>query len=152
MNSETRFARSRVRALLPALEEAGLSAGRIAGAARHLARAREALELATEAVLARVARPDGKHVAVDAGALSAAPREIGLRALAALLMAVSGEAYRPRFEALERLFDRLIQGSLGKGATLHGCRLYPAPRLAQIFGPKTLVLAKESSRTAPKRP
>ena len=152
MNSETRFARSRIRALLPVLEAAGLSSARIADAAAHLARARAALELATEAVLARAARPDGKHVALDAKALAAAPREIGLRVLAALLMAVSGEAYRPRFEALERLFDRIAQGKLGNGATLHGCRLYPAPRAARLFGPETLVLVKESSRTAAKRP
>jgi len=152
MNSETRFARSRIRALLPALEAAGLSSARIADAAAHLGRARAALELATEAVLARAARPDGKHVVLDAKALGAAPREIGLRALAALLIAVSGETYRPRFEALERLFDRLARGKLGNGATLHGCRLYPAPRAVRLFGPETLVLAKESSRTAAKRP
>jgi tRNA(Ile)-lysidine synthase len=152
MNSETRFARSRIRALMPALDAAGLSPVRIADAAAHLARARAALELATEAVLARVARPDGRHVALDTKALAAAPREIGLRALAALLMAVSGEAYRPRFEALERLFDRLTQSKLGNGATLHGCKLYPAPRAGQLFGPETLVLAKESSRKAAKRP
>ena len=152
MNSEARFARSRVRALLPVLEAAGLSSARIADAAAHLGRARAALELATEAVLTRVARPDGKRVALDPKALAAAPREIGLRALAALLMAVSGEPYRPRFEALERLFDRLAQGGLGNGATLHGCKLYPAPRAAQLFGPETLVLAKESSRGAAKRP
>ena len=152
MNSETRFARSRIRALLPVLEAAGLSPSRIADAAAHLARARAALELATGAVLARAARTHGKQVVLDAKALAVAPREIGLRALAALLMAVSGEAYRPRFEALERLFDRLAQGKLGNGATLHGCRLYPAPRAAQLFGPETLVLAKESSRAAAKRP
>ena len=56
------------------------------------------------------------------------------------------------FEALERLFDRLAQGKLGNGATLHGCKLYPAPRAAQRFGPETVVLAKESSRKAAKRP
>lgn len=151
MNSETRFARSRVRALLPLLEAAGLSPGRIADAAAHLARARSALELATEAVLARAARADGQRVFLDAKALTAAPREMGLRALAALLMAVSGEPYRPRFEALERLFDRLAQGKLGGGATLHGCKLFPPPRAEQVFGAETLILAKESSRKGTKR-
>lgn len=151
MNSETRFARSRVRALLPLLEAAGLSPGRIADAAAHLARARSALELATEAVLARAARADGQRVFLDAKALTAAPREMGLRALAALLMAVSGEPYRPRFEALERLFDRLVQGKLGGGATLHGCKLFPPPRAEQVFGAETLILAKESSRKGTKR-
>src|SRR6185312_16781623 len=120
MNSEARFARSRIRGLMPALEAAGLSATRISDAAGHLARAREALELATEAVLARAALPEGERVLLDARALLAAPREVGLRALAALLMVVSGEGYRPRFEALERLFDSIANGQLGRGATLHG--------------------------------
>ena len=62
MNSEARFARSRIRHLMPALEAAGLAPSRIADAANHLARARAALELATEAVLARAARPDGTRI------------------------------------------------------------------------------------------
>ncbi len=150
MNSEARFARSRIRGLMPALEAAGLSPLRIADAAAHLARARAALELATEAVLARAAKTAGDRVLLDAQALLAAPREVGLRALAALLMAVSGESYRPRFEALERLFDSIGSGKLGKGATLHGCRLFPAPRAVQVFGGKTLVLVRESSRSGQK--
>ena len=76
--------------------------------------------------------------------------EILLGLGAALLMAVSGEAYRPRFEALERLFDNIVSGTLGRGATLHGCRLFPAPRTAQLFGAKTLVLVRESSRSGKK--
>jgi tRNA(Ile)-lysidine synthase len=152
MNSEMRFARSRIRGLMPALEAAGLSPARIADAAAHLARARAALELATEAVLARAAKVEEGRVLLDAEALTAAPREVGLRALAALLMAVSEETYRPRFEALERLFDRLAAGELGGGATLHGCRLFPAPRALQIFGRKTLILAREGSRRAAKLP
>ena len=148
MNSETRFARSRIRGLMPALEAAGLSPSRIADAAAHLARARAALELATEAVLARVAQPDGDRMLLDATALMAAPREVGLRALAALLMGVSAEPYRPRFEALERLFDSIASGKLGRGATLHGCRVFPAPRAVRAFGPETLILARESSRKA----
>ena len=138
--------------LMPALEAAGLSPARIADAAAHLARAREALELATEAVLARggAARRQ-PHVAGRQGLGWRAPREVGLRALAALLMAVSGEAYRPRFEALERLFDSIAAGKLGGGATLHGCRDCPgAPRRPRLFGPETLILARESSRKAAK--
>jgi hypothetical protein len=84
---------------------------------------------------------------LDPEALVASPREIGLRALAALLCKVSGAAYRPRFDALESLFDRMAAPArLGGGATLHGCRIGPAPVRHQAFGPKTLVIAKESSR------
>ncbi len=147
MNGQTRFARSRIRALLPALEEAGLTAQRIADAALHLARAREALDMATAAVLARACRRENGVLLLDAQALAAAPREIGLRALAGLLGNTGGQVYRPRFEALERLFDRLAGGALGGGATLHGCRIAPAPRRLQHFGPNTLVISREVPRS-----
>ena len=146
MNSEARFARSRIRLASPALAAAGLAPGRIADAAAHLARAREALEQVTDAVLVRACKPEKGLLLVDPLALAAAPREIGLRGLAKLLMRVGDQAYRPRFEALERLFDKISSGSLGHGATLHGCRLAPAPRRLQAFGPQTLVVARESSR------
>jgi tRNA(Ile)-lysidine synthase len=161
MNSEARFARSRIRALMPALATAGLTPGRIADAAAHLARAREALDLATAAILARaLAQVGGGPIMLllDPAALAAAPREIGLRALAALLRTVSGAQYRPRFDALESLFDRMVatdsrpgltsgqKSGLGGGTTLHGCRIGPAPVRHQAFGPKTLVITKESSR------
>lgn len=152
MNQETRFARTRIRNLAAQLAEAGLSPGRIADAADHLARAREALDLVTDAVLARAAQihpqkgAANEAILLDAKALAAAPREVGLRALASLLMRLSEQDYRPRFEALERLFDRICGRQLGGGATLSGCRIGPAPRRLQAFGPQTLVLARESSR------
>jgi tRNA(Ile)-lysidine synthase len=152
MNDEPRFARGRIRALLPALEAAGLTAERISDAALHLARAREALDMATAAVLARVCRRQDGMFLLDPEGLAAAPREIGLRALAGLLGTVSGTAYRPRFDSLERLFDRLAASTLGGGATLHGCQIAPAPRRLQVFGPKTLVIAGESSRRGPHKP
>jgi tRNA(Ile)-lysidine synthase len=146
MNDQTRFARNRIRALLPSLEAAGLTTERIADAALHLARAREALDMVTAAVLARVCRRQDQMFLLDPEALTAAPREIGLRALAGLLRTVSGTAYRPRFDGLERLFDRLAASALGGGVTLHGCQIAPAPRRLQPFGPKTLVIARESTR------
>ena len=148
MNGEDRFARVRLRKLLPALEEAGLTRARIAGAAAHLARAREALEAVTAAVLARAARASDGAVELDVAALTAAPREIGLRALAQLLCLVSGHAYRPRFERLERLYDRLAGERLGGGCTLHDCRIAPAKKGA--FGPGTVKIAREPGRAATK--
>ncbi len=148
MNDEDRFARVRLRKLIPVLEEAGLSRQRIAAAAAHLSRAREALDAVTAAVLARVARPHGHAIHVDAAALVAAPREVGLRALAQMLMAVSGQAYRPRFERLERLFDSLAAGRLGGGATLHGCRVFFIPAAEGAFGAGTLAIARETARSA----
>jgi tRNA(Ile)-lysidine synthase len=148
MNAEDRFARIRLRKLLPALAEAGVTPARIAAAATHLSRAREALEIVTAAVLARATHPVEGGFHIDSRALTAAPREIGLRALSQLLMQVSGQAYRPRFERLERLYDRLATGGLGGGATLHGCRLSAVPARRGIFGAGTFLLTPEKGRHA----
>jgi tRNA(Ile)-lysidine synthase len=151
MNSDPRFDRVKVRRLAPALAEAGLGSGRIALAARHMAAAREALELVTGAVLERAVRPtpaDSRQpgLLLDPAALAAAPRELSLRALAALLQRVSGRAYRPRFAALERLHGRIAAATLGGGATLCGCSVRPAPKAEQVFGPSTLKILPESPR------
>lgn len=143
MNGEDRFARVRLRQLLPQLEQAGLTRARIASAAGHLTRAREALEAVTAAVLARSVRRVENTVHLDAAALTAAPREVGLRALAQLLMIVSGQSYRPRFERLERLFDRIRADQVGRGVTLHGCKIATAPSKKGAFGPGTVVIARE---------
>jgi tRNA(Ile)-lysidine synthase len=146
MNSEERFARTKLRRLAPHLAAAGLSPERIADAADHLARAREALEMVTGAVLARAVRPVEGGLLLDSLALAAAPREVGLRALARVLMELSGGPYRPRFDSLERLFNALAGGTLRGGASLAGCLIKPAPRRFQAFGPQTLVLTRETAR------
>jgi tRNA(Ile)-lysidine synthase len=146
MNQDPRFARVRMRAAWPALEKAGLSAGRIADASAHLARARASLEAETEGFLAVHARFEEPHALIDGAALAALPQEIGLRALAAALGRVAGAAYRPRFERLTRLYAEIHEGGMGKGRTLQGCRIGPAPKRHAVFGPATLLVAREAQR------
>jgi tRNA(Ile)-lysidine synthase len=149
MNEDSRFARARLRKALPMLEAAGISARRIAEAAGHLARAREALESATQAFLATHARLENPDFALlDASALARTNRETGLRALSALLLAVAGKVYRPRFERLEPLFDSIIDGTFAGARTLSGCRIGRAPKARAVFGPETLLIARESPRKA----
>jgi len=146
MNADPRFARVKIRNAWPALEAAGLSKARIANAAAHLLRAREALEVASAAVLTRGCRLQGADALIDPVALIGAPRELGLRSLARVLMTVSQTHYRPRFERLERLFDAILGGALGAGRTLHGCRIGPAPAAIALFGKGTLLIRREKSR------
>jgi tRNA(Ile)-lysidine synthase len=155
MNQDAAFDRVKIRKAANALGEAGLTPARIAAAAAHLARARDSLEIVTQAVLARAVRKDEAGVLLDPAALAAAPREVGLRALASVLMTVGEQAYRPRFESLERLFDRIGGAGLGAGATLHGCHIRPAGKNEKVFAPYALLVAPESSRktgsSAPRR-
>jgi tRNA(Ile)-lysidine synthase len=144
MNADPRFSRARLRAAWPMLEELGLSSARIAHAARHLARAREALDHATENLLARASRIVDGEAFLDRPRLAAAPREIGLRAFAWLLSRVSGQPYRPRFERLERLFDAMCRGELLAARTLHGCLVAPAAKNETVFGPHTIVISPET--------
>jgi tRNA(Ile)-lysidine synthase len=146
MNSDPRFARARLRAAWPALDAAGLTARRIAAASGHLARARGALDTATAAFLKDHVRPVADGAVVDGAALGELPREVGLRVLAALLGRVSGAAYRPRFERLERLYGAILAGELGRGRTLHGCRIGPAPKRRAVFGGSGLLIAREAGR------
>ena len=133
MNDDAAFDRVKIRKVRAALTGAGLTAGRIAAAASHLARARESLEIMTGAVLQRAARKSPGGILLDPAALAAAPREVGLRSLASVLMAVGGQAYRPRFESLERLFDQITGAGLAGGTTLHGCHIRPAGRASAPF-------------------
>jgi len=147
MNEDSRFARARLRKALPMLEAAGVSARRIAEAARHLSRARQALEAATKGFLANHARvEEGDFALLDAAALARTDRETGLRALSGLLMLVSGKAYRPRFERLENLFDSIIGGTFAAARTLCSCRISRAPKARAVFGPATLLIAREPRR------
>lgn len=143
MNGDPRFARARLRAAWPALEGLGLSAQRIAMAARHLGRARSALDRETDALVTEAARQEEDHILLDAARLSAAPDEIGLRALATLLSNVSGRKERPRFERLARLYSAIRGGTVGGGCTLHGCCIAPAPKRQRRFGPGTLRISRE---------
>ncbi len=148
MNRDSRFSRVRVRESWAALESLGLTRERLASAADHLSRAREALDSVTIAILARSSRLLDGIALVERRALCEAPRELGLRALAALLMAVSGQTYRPRFSSLEQVFDRIREGTLRGGCTLHGCRIAPAPKRRAVFGPGTILIAAETGRRA----
>lgn len=151
MNEDPRFARVRLRQAAPALAGLGLSPPRLAAAAKHLARARSALEAVTEAWLSAACRMEPGRVLLDGRALVALPEEIGFRALARLLGQVSGQPYRPRFERLERLLAAIRAGAGAR--TLHGCRIGWAAKRDAIFGPGTLTIVREPGRkTAKARP
>jgi tRNA(Ile)-lysidine synthase len=143
-NDDPAFARIRLRQAQTVLEEAGLGSERLAATAGRLGRARAALEEGVAAVLARAAliHPAG-FVRLDPAVLKAAPEELGLRALAALLATTGGAAYPPRLERLERLYRQVPDG-LGGGRTLAGCRLLPRQG--------RLLLCREPAALAPPVP
>ena len=124
-NQDPAFARVRLRELMPALVAEGMNPARLATTATQLGRARAALAQSMAMVLARAVsvHPAG-FVWVDPAPLASAAPEVGLRALARIVMLVGGLEYPPRLERLERLYGR-VAGGLGSGTTLGGCRFIP---------------------------
>jgi tRNA(Ile)-lysidine synthase len=152
MNADPRFARVRIRQAWPELAALGLTPTRLSQACSHLSRARGALEVTAAAVMSRACQPHKDGILLDPDALREAPKELALRTLAHVLMLVSANPYRPRFERLASLFAALSQNNLGGGRTLHGCHLSPAPKRLQIFGKSTLLVQREKKDTATPRP
>jgi tRNA(Ile)-lysidine synthase len=124
-NRNRAFARVRLRQAMPLLAAEGLTEARLAATAARLARARAALDAAVAELLAHAVmlHPLG-FACLDAAALKRAPEEVGLRALAALVVTVAGAEHTPRLERLERLYHALSEGLAG-GRTLGGCRVLP---------------------------
>jgi tRNA(Ile)-lysidine synthase len=123
-NENTAHTRIRLRRLLPALAEAGVTAERLADATGALGRARAAMDEAVAGVLAAEAEIDpAGYLWLDPAALAGVPVGVGRRVLARCLMAVGGGGYAPRSERLNRLYDQIGGGGLASGATLAGCQI-----------------------------
>jgi tRNA(Ile)-lysidine synthase len=119
-NGDPRFARSRLRELMPALAREGLDAGRLALFARRVQRAETALEAAVDIAAARTARRDFTNagaVTFDAESFFNLPQEIALRLLARAL-AQSGDEGPAQLGKVEALYERLTTAKKAGSARL----------------------------------
>lgn len=122
-NRDRRYRRVHMRAALGG--DSALSK-RIADSAAELGRTRAALEAGVADCLVRAVtlHPEA-YASLDGAALAAAGREIGERALGALLATIGGADYAPRRASLQPLYRDLTRGRIGAGRTLAGCRIMP---------------------------
>jgi tRNA(Ile)-lysidine synthase len=129
-NRNPTFARVRVRAALD---------GHAPASAAEAGQARRAAEGAVAMLLARSVAiyPEG-WATIDPALWRAAALDIARRALIRVLLAISGGAYPPRGERLDPVLRVLLDGRIGRGRTLAGCRLVPR-------GP-VVVVAREAGR------
>ncbi|MGP8231997.1 MAG: tRNA lysidine(34) synthetase TilS [Methylovirgula sp.] len=118
-NENSAFARTRLRALLPLLQEAGLSPSGLARLGRRAARVEQALAVQTETVRATLRRiPANGGIRVRIAHLGDCPEEILRRVIAAEIAALGGG--KPlRLDRLERLAQDLC-AALHQGRVFHG--------------------------------
>ena len=126
-NSDTAFARVRLRQAASILDREGLSASRLAATAGRMALARTALEGQCARLLAESVTFDARGYAeIVIDAFRAAETDTALRALARVVSTVSGNPYPPRYDRVARLWSVLSDpDSVPRGRTLGGCRLVP---------------------------
>jgi tRNA(Ile)-lysidine synthase len=120
-NESDKSTRVRFRQAQEMLEREGFTRHRLLATARHMRRAKAALDHAVTQLLEQACTVDDYGVArMTVQALVRAPEEIALRCLSRVLSAVSGSAYGPRFANLEGLNHRIVSEPW-RDATLHGC-------------------------------
>jgi tRNA(Ile)-lysidine synthase len=104
MNTDPRFARARLRRIMPLLAADGIDAAGLAATARRLAQAAETIDAVASRLIDMAVETDAlATAAIDPALLLASPGEIRLRSLARILIAVGGDDYPPRFERLAAL-------------------------------------------------
>ena len=120
-NDNAAFDRIAMRQLLPQLTSAGISLDRFALMATHMQRAQDALSHMAGDVFQTIGRQQGTDLVFDQAGFFVAHSETQNRLLSAGLCWISGNAYRPRFEALQRVLSEVQDG---KTSSLHGCLIY----------------------------
>jgi tRNA(Ile)-lysidine synthase len=111
-NRDPRFARPRLRALMPALAGEGLDAARLAQLARRARRAHAALESAVDQAMAELAREGGSpgSLTLEAAGLAQLPAEIALRLLGRAVARAGNEGpvELAKLEALKAALDAVL--------------------------------------------
>lgn len=127
-NVDTRYTRNRMRQLLALHDhDDAVITKRLFETARHMGRARHALEVTVNAFLKAHVRLQDKEAAfISLTGLREAEEEIGLRAVAALLMHIGEGTEKPRFAKLHALYSALVGGVVEKPRTLHHCSVFIA--------------------------
>lgn len=132
-NANDRYARVRLRRVMPLLAEEGLSEKRLAMTARRLARARDALDHYTDRFFKNAAQVDKGVVAFDIVKMTRVPEEIRLRAVRRALGILGADGYGPRLERLEDLLAGFFAGPrAGKGFTIGGFVFTPHARTGML--------------------
>jgi len=121
-NHSQKFARGRLRRVMPLLAAEGLTLDSLADLSARAQDVRDALDHATSLLL-RVATTfdDAGVIRIDLEHMRSAPRAIAERALGICLQAVHPEDYMPRHASLLTLLTELGADKNMPPRTLHGC-------------------------------
>lgn len=120
-NATAKYARGRLRRVMPLLASEGFTPERLLDLADRAREARDALSFYTDRFLQEsVQRIDGGAFRLELAALRGLPRAVALRALTALLAALHRDNYAPERKQLLPLYAWLTDQDEGESRTLGG--------------------------------
>ena len=135
-NDDSAYERARIRKALALLSDHGITAERLAGTARRMERARDALRRRAAEAAERLsppvtgAAPLPGEVVLERDGFAALDRETQLRLLTGALQYVTGAVYKPRAAASDPMLERILAGA---GGTLHGAEIVVDKTLIHLF-------------------
>jgi tRNA(Ile)-lysidine synthase len=155
-NCDPRFARPRLRELMPKLAAEGLTAARLARLAWRAGRVETALYQASQDALNRMAPgpwPERGPVVIDAGEFASLPEELQLRLLERVIDRIGdeGPVELGKLEALCEMLVGAIEGSLLDPRHPRRFRRTLAGAVVTLHGGKLAIERAPSRRTASKR-
>ncbi|SHG73940.1 tRNA(Ile)-lysidine synthase [Kaistia soli DSM 19436] len=109
-NEDSRFARARLRRVMPALAGEGLDTPTLVATAARFRRAASALDDYADRLLQSAKVDVTGAVRLEVARLAAEPEETRLRVLARILRAVGGAIYGPRLDSLVELASAMTSG------------------------------------------
>jgi len=131
-NDNTKYTRVRLRKFIKSNEDPELLSSRLADTAIHMLRSRRYIEEQIWAHLVGVFtfHKEGFYT-IDVAKFKLLHEEERLRSLAAALQHTSGNDYKPRFEKLAALENRITNDGIGHGCTLWGCEIAESQKYAE---------------------
>jgi len=121
-NDSLEYDRVKFRQFLNGFADKHVITKRLCQTAKHMRRAQQVLDKQLHSLMSQVAVFElPSHICVDMSAWQKLDEEIQLRMLTSWMRMLNVDFYKPRFENLEHLAERLLDWNHFTGATLSGC-------------------------------
>lgn len=121
-NQSDKFARGRLRRVMPLLAAEGLTQERLCDLGARAAEASDALNYYTNEFLQNaVVQDETGTIRMDLLALQKLPRAVANRAIAHTLQSIHRQDYAPEYMSLTSLLDAIFNDTAMTPRTLHGC-------------------------------
>ena len=118
-NEDHSYDRVKARKALGVLEPLGVTIEGLSATADRLLRQRKVLEAAAEELASTAISIDGNIAILNRQAFRDAIPDTAMRVLAMVLQRIGGNLYRPRFRALEPLYQRVVSDELATQTLAH---------------------------------